>query len=72
MSFQLSEEYIANSKRTVQNLLKVLDAEEKRSLDWGDVSVYTGVCGYVLLYIHLSDVLEDDSYIQVIVYFRGE
>ncbi|XP_047480852.1 lanC-like protein 2 isoform X1 [Penaeus chinensis] len=61
---QLSEEYVANSRRTVQNLLKVLDAEEKRSLDWGDVSVYTGVSGYVLLYLHLTDVLEDDRYIQ--------
>ncbi|KAK7082421.1 Glutathione S-transferase lancl1 [Halocaridina rubra] len=61
---QLSADFVKNLQKSADSLLKKLEREIDSNIDWGDTSIYTGCCGYSLLYLHLADILGDDIYLQ--------
>lgn len=61
---KLTRQFEEQVRANVFKLLEKLEKSLARSTDWSDGSVYTGTTGIALLYIHLSDVLEDESYLK--------
>ncbi|XP_068212610.1 lanC-like protein 2 isoform X2 [Palaemon carinicauda] len=61
---ELSEDFTENLKESVKDFLKVLESDIPSTIDWNDVSVYTGCSGYTLLFLHLADVLEQDKFLK--------
>ncbi|XP_071528976.1 lanC-like protein 2 [Panulirus ornatus] len=61
---KLSEEYIHKAWDSIRTLLKTLDVGVSKGNESGDYSIYTGTCGYVVLYLHLAEVLGDNTYLQ--------
>uniref|UniRef100_A0A2R5LDA0 Putative lanthionine synthetase c-like protein 1 n=1 Tax=Ornithodoros turicata TaxID=34597 RepID=A0A2R5LDA0_9ACAR len=60
---KLTHSFQTEVRSNIFKLVEKLDKHLTRGTDWSDSSVYTGTTGIALLYIHLSDVFEDDSYL---------
>ncbi|XP_042216662.1 lanC-like protein 2 [Homarus americanus] len=61
---KLSQQYISKTQKSIDTLQKVLDEGLSKGGELSDYSVYTGTSGYVLLYLHLAEILGDDTYLQ--------
>ncbi|XP_069183111.1 LOW QUALITY PROTEIN: lanC-like protein 2 [Procambarus clarkii] len=61
---KLSEEYTSKTWKNIKMLLNILDVELSKEHETSDTSVYTGMSGHVLLYLHVARVLNDDKYQQ--------
>ena len=66
---QLLPEFTHKLHNSIQNLLSTLERYLPQHIDWGDVSVYTGTSGYIYLYLHLANCLNDPEAIQVMSIF---
>jgi lantibiotic modifying enzyme len=63
-SDRLKEEIRNRLLENINNLLNYFEKNVSKSLDISDYSVYTGITGIALLYLHLSRVLTEDSIIK--------
>ncbi|XP_066949513.1 lanC-like protein 2 [Macrobrachium rosenbergii] len=61
---KLSDDLVEDLKKSINDFLKVLESDMPSSIDWNDVSVYTGCSGYSLLFMHLADVLGHDKFLK--------
>ncbi|KAL1438989.1 hypothetical protein MTO96_047466 [Rhipicephalus appendiculatus] len=58
-----TQEFQKDIQRNISDLLRELERNLSKRTDWSDSSVYTGTTGVALMYMRLSDVLEDTSYL---------
>ncbi|XP_065311685.1 lanC-like protein 2 isoform X1 [Dermacentor albipictus] len=58
-----TQEFQKDIRRHLTDLLQELERNLAKRIDWSDSSVYTGTTGVALMYMHLSDVLQDTSYL---------
>ena len=61
----MTDEFKGKLKSNVYELFEFLEKNLHAELDWGDTSVYTGVAGYIYLYIHLDEVFDDSQIFKV-------
>ncbi|MPC65974.1 LanC-like protein 1 [Portunus trituberculatus] len=61
---RLSKEYLEQSQKNLEVLLKTLDVGVAKGDGRHDYSVYTGTSGYSLLYLHLAQRRGDDAYLK--------
>lgn len=58
-----TQEFQKEIQRHLSDLLRELERNLAKRTDWTDSSVYTGTTGVALMYMRLSDVLQDASYL---------
>ncbi|XP_077555739.1 glutathione S-transferase LANCL1-like isoform X1 [Haemaphysalis longicornis] len=59
-----TQDFEGEIRKNVSHLLRELERNLAKRTDWADSSVYTGTTGVALMYLRLSEVLEDASYLQ--------
>lgn len=58
-----TQEFQNDIQRNIADRLRDLERNLSKRTDWSDSSVYTGTTGVALMYMRLSDVLQDTSYL---------
>lgn len=58
-----TQEFQKDIQRNISDRLRELERNLAKRTDWSDSSVYTGTTGVALMYMRLSDVLQDTSYL---------
>lgn len=58
-----TQEFQKDIRRNISDRLRDLERNLAKRTDWSDSSVYTGTTGVALMYMRLSDVLQDTSYL---------
>lgn len=59
-----TQDFEGEIRKNVSHLLRELERNLAKRTDWSDSSVYTGTTGVALMYMRLSEVLQDASYLQ--------
>ncbi|KAH6939169.1 hypothetical protein HPB50_016392 [Hyalomma asiaticum] len=58
-----TQEFQKDIRRNISDRLRDLERNLAKRTDWADSSVYTGTTGVAVMYMRLSDVLQDTSYL---------